>query len=148
MNFSLMKLPLFFLLLSIPRLLQAEPQCGDFLSRIGKKPQDLQFISCKKTKEQQLNALQAIYRVPGSKAVEVEKGLVKNFQMPKLRFVCCGWESSSNSPHPSREGSFRDSERNPYWVRMHSEETIAHKRANWSKISYFIVTVTLPLEEP
>lgn len=121
---------------------KTEVQCGDFLDELKKKPNNLIFLGCEKTNDAQLHVFKASYKVLGKDAVEIERYLQKYFQMPKLRFVCCGWEMS-----PDR-GTYKNSKGFDYQIMMRSEETLINNRSDWGKIPFFYIEVILPLEEP
>lgn len=118
-----------------------EPSCADYLELTKSKPNHLKFSSCERTKDAQLRVLKATFTVAGKNAETVETELIKNFKMPSLRFVCCGWETSG------RYGSFVY-EGYDLSVRMASGESLIQQREDWSKIPEFYVTVTLYLDEP
>ncbi len=141
------KLTMIFLLLfsfSVP--VYAEPKCGDFLSFIGKKPKDLQFLNCEKTKENQIYVLKASYQVSGAQAPGVEAALVESFQMPRLRFICCGWESFSKNSGQSPWGEYESNQGDRYTISMFSQETLLDRRTDWEKINAFYITVIFPIE--
>ncbi|MFY9226130.1 MAG: DUF4952 domain-containing protein [Blastocatellia bacterium] len=117
-------------------------ECDDFLAKIGKKPKDLLFIECERTNQSQIDVFKASYKVLGTNAAQVENYLQNTFQMPKLHFVCCGWETSPD------KGIYKNSEGFDYQIEMWSEETIIGDRNEWEKIHFFYVSVTLPLEKP
>jgi len=130
---------IFLILLSLSYSAQAkEPSCGDFLGQ--QKPSELTFKSCNKSKESQLNVLRATYQVAGHSAEKVEEYLMKTFNMPKLRFICCGWETL---------GSHGKYFINDHYVKiiMHSEESLIQRREKWNEISLFYIEAVLYLEE-
>ncbi len=65
-------------------------ECGDLLSRYAKKPNQLSFLNCAAGEGQVVLAAQ--YSVSGKDSKAVERFLIKNYGMGKLKFVCCGWE--------------------------------------------------------
>lgn len=72
----------------------AELACGDLLARYLTKPQNLEFISCKKPTHVQ-RIIEAEYRVSGKNSQQVEDFFIKHYGMPKLRvFPHTGWEPS------------------------------------------------------
>jgi hypothetical protein len=127
---------------------KTEQSCGDFLNELGKSPERLIFLDCQKTTEAQLDVLKATYKVSGEDAADIESYLQQSFQMPHLKFVCCGWE-----PGPGR-GSYKpgaatnNSSGFEYQITMWSEETLIDDRSDWNKIPFFYVAVILPLEQP
>jgi Domian of unknown function (DUF4952) len=121
--------------------------CGDFLANKKNKPSDLKFVECKKINLHGVDALEAVYRVSGAKAASVETSLVKSTKMPKLRYVCCGWESSTISgKSPVTAGSFLF-KKNWYEVSMTSGESPINQRAKWGEIEFFSVSVVLVVGE-
>lgn len=118
-----------------------EPSCADYLKLNDSKSRYLSFKSCEKGKEAQLRVLTATYTLEGKYADKVEKGLNKSFNMPKLKFVCCGWQTSIGYGSFVYEG-YKVS------IRMFSGETILRTRADWPEISDFYVIATLYLDEP
>lgn len=126
------------------------PACEDFLAKLGDKPEELEFSGCKKYQKFSREALESRYTVTGKDAASVERFLQQKFQMPELRFLCCGWEQvrrieNTNSPG---YGSFRDSRGYKYQVTMFSQETLITERSDWHNIPFFYVDVTLYLEQP
>ena len=83
----------------------------------------------------------ATYKVKGSDANAVERFLIKHYKMDRLKFACCGWESS-------RLGSFQkgaidlgitmyaNAERTDSTGKMYIEK-------DRNKIDYFYIVVTL-----
>lgn len=119
----------------------SEPDCDDFLSLINKKPDQLNFVSCEAGKSAQLRALKATYSVDGEHAKDVEAYLKKHFELPTLRFACCGWDTLG----PKGSFSFQN-----YYVEvsMYSDETLIRERSRWKEIDHFNVQLTLLLESP
>jgi hypothetical protein len=127
----------------------ATPQCGDFLSAINQKPKYLDFVGCEKTERHGLAALESQYQVKGINAKSVEGFFVKTAQMPKLRYLCCGWESTPENPKTDRRTGTYKSGSNLYEISMSSGETTTGKRrASWPKIPAFHVEAVLYLESP
>ncbi len=121
--------------------------CGDFLSKIGMRPKDLEFVDCKDTHDAQIHVFEAHYRVAGMKAHRVETYLTKISGMPQLRHVCCVWESTTTKTQIITHGviglgNFA------YSVEMGTGETVVSDREHWREIDYFYITVTQPLELP
>ncbi len=135
---------LVILTLGIPGCYAAkEPVCADFLAELNKKPPHLEYQGCKKNDTHQMY-FEAEYRASGVHAASVEAYLIKTFDMPKLRFVCCGWESSngetSNGQFHRLAGPDQYADDHVYLVTMGSVETL---QKDWQKIPYFQVTVRL-----
>ena len=130
----------------LPYGARAEPRCGDFLEAAGRKPPNLEFVGCKAGHDAQVRSLFAEYRVRGALAAGVEQALVRDTNMAGLRFACCGWHLDT-ATH-GRRGTLPGPEGFDYEVSMASEETPVNSRSYWAEISWFHVTLTLPLEEP
>ncbi|WP_081100500.1 DUF4952 domain-containing protein [Leptospira noguchii] len=140
---------LLFIFLFLANTVSAHPPCGDFLKLHRKKPKYLEFIQCKKTQNAQIPVLQAKYRVRGKYASEVEKYLIDMFGMQPLQHICCIWEPMLNS-EGERYGSLKSGWKGLYYVidMGADNEPGVDRRADWSKIKYFFVTVELLLESP
>lgn len=122
--------------------------CADFLAAQQQhKPPALEWVGCAEGHDHQLRALVATYRVPGAQAAAVERYLVRHTGMAPLRFVCCGWEPRSRRGQPG-QGRLPSPAQQPMRVDMHSGETLVTRRGDWSRIPWFEVSVTLPLESP
>jgi hypothetical protein len=67
-------------------------QCWDVLAKTNKKPPHLKFVKCYRH-VRQVELVTAEYVVTDDQSEVVEKYLVKHFQMPKLVYACCGYES-------------------------------------------------------
>ncbi len=67
--------------------------------------------------------------------------MVEKFSMPKLRFVCCGWEALGG------RGFYKFNDYS-MGVTMYSSESLIMDRNHWAEIPKFIVEVTLYLEQP
>jgi hypothetical protein len=117
--------------------------CGDFLAGLHKKPRNLEFVSCTSQPEAQGKPLKAEYRVKGENAAAVENYLVQNFHMKRLKKSCCQWDGPAGSYNHAGE---------LFQVRMTSDEdtatVAAATRADWRKLPYFHVEVTLDTEAP
>ena len=109
----------------------------DFLKQWQIQQQELTLTDCELS-HGQMDLLVAKYTVKGSDAAIVEKLLQKRFQMGKLRFICCYWDS------PEQHGVYRE-DGYSYQIAMWSPETIER---DWRKIERFSVTVTKYLTEP
>lgn len=73
----------------------AQSPCGDLLEQYAKKPENLEFIECKKGTGQ--TKFEANYKVVGKHARNVEAFFSKNYGMGKLKFLCCGWEPNGKN---------------------------------------------------
>jgi hypothetical protein len=126
----------------------APPVCADFLAKLGQKPKALEFIGCKRVRLFGVAALQSDYRVKGAFAGPVETHFVKTAGMPRLRFICCGWESVPLDVRAQRTyGLYVDADRS-YAVSMASGETLINQRSALHEVSHFNVTVVLYLAQP
>ena len=122
------------------------PLCADFLAKLGQKPKNLEFIGCKPVRLYGVAALQSDYRVKGFYAGPIEAHLVKTAGMPRLRFICCGWESVPQDVRAQRtHGIYQAGERS-YAVSMASQETLINQRSALHRVDYFAVTVVLYLD--
>jgi Domian of unknown function (DUF4952) len=124
------------------------PLCADFLAKLGQKPKNLEFIGCKPVRLYGVSALQSDYRVKGVFAGPIEGHLVRTAGMPRLRFICCGWESVPTDVRAQRTyGTYLAGGRS-YAVSMASQETLINQRNALHRVDYFAVTVVLYLQEP
>lgn len=123
----------------------ASPACGDFLSDAGRRPGQAEFTGCEPGRSAQLRTLVATYRVPGRDAAAVEHFLRRHTGMPRLRFVCCGWEPDLR--HGRRAGAVR-LHGETLEVSMGSGESTVRERARWDRIPSFQVTVTRYVDLP
>ena len=73
--------------------MQSTVECEDVLLKYAEKHQHLEFIDCKKGNGQ--TVLETKYKVSGKHAEDVEKSLIEKYGMGKLKFTCCGWESTN-----------------------------------------------------
>tara|TARA_B110000091_G_C13557879_1_gene367242 strand:+ start:219 stop:659 length:441 start_codon:yes stop_codon:yes gene_type:complete len=89
MKYILLIVPLFILISCTNKPIE----CGDLLQIYAKKIQNIEFIGCKKGKGQ--TVFQASYSVLGTNSEKVEAILVKKYGIGKLKFTCCGWDSSN-----------------------------------------------------
>lgn len=67
--------------------------CEDLLHRYDEKIQKIEFIACEKGEGQ--TVLKAKYKVLGIHSEEIENILIKKYGIGKLKFTCCGWESTN-----------------------------------------------------
>lgn len=111
----------------------ADSSCDDFLAKLHKKPNNLQFLGCKQRTELQGRPWEASYRVTGGHAAEVERSLVKELGIKRLRRTCCVWESMDNS--------YRDKHAQFFVISVSTDETTIDSRDHWVEIPYFYVTV-------
>ncbi len=122
--------------------------CADFLAQINKKPAFVEFARCEKITQHGTPALRATYRVAGSHASAVEARLIANARMPRLRYLCCGWESLPRRPRDqARVGVYTHKEQR-YEITMTSGESTVKQRARWPEIPFFEVKVTTFLDTP
>ena len=126
----------------------AEISCGDFLAQLNKKPPALEFVSCGKTVRHGTSALEATYRVAGGNAAAVETHLIKSGRMPRLRFICCGWESLPASPQSQARTGVYVHRGQRFEITMTSGESLVNQRRRWAEIPYFQVKVTTYTESP
>lgn len=68
-------------------------ECKDLLQRYDEKIPKIEFIECEKGKGQ--TVLEAKYKVLGINSEEIENFLIKKYGIGKLKFTCCGWESTN-----------------------------------------------------
>lgn len=118
--------------------------CGDLLSQFNKKPAIVEYQSCEILTDLQGKPMIATYKVTGDKAATVEGYLVKVFDMPALKFICCGWEPVENLPDKSIKlnGHYSDPKTGIFYsIAMGSGETLVSDRQNWSEIPYFYIKV-------
>jgi Domian of unknown function (DUF4952) len=125
----------------------ANPQCGDFLQTVARKPAQLQFAGCRLARSAQIAVLEASYFVEGRHATAVERYFMRHAAMQSLQYVCCGWEARPNRKG-MRWGRLQSGYEFDLEVQMTSGETLIQSRRNWALIDRFEVTVVLPLESP
>ncbi len=113
--------------------------CGDFLTRAGKKPTHVIFVACTLMPERQGKPLVATYTVSGLHAAAAEAWLVKNVGLIKLKRACCQWDAPA--------GQFNDKAGRTYQITMASPETTVSARKNWRLIPRFVITVSGFTEE-
>ncbi len=136
-------LKLFLILLYILSLSNCHNQNDDILALFIKIPDQLQFMGSNVGSGQII--LEAKYRVSGTNAHLVENLLHNNYEMIKLKFACCGWESHSNGEieitdkFNNKYGKFYDY--NYISISMYSQETLINDRSQWKEIPYFYVVV-------
>lgn len=107
-------------------------ECTDFLQELNLKPAHLSFQDCKKVEEAPAVLLKSSYVVSGENAKAIEDFLHKEFGLKRLRFACCGWETSPVTYHaPDGE---------TYDIHMHSLDEFSYQE-KWSDYKAFSVTV-------
>ncbi len=115
------------------------PACGDFLDKQGDKPGFIEYLGCHAEYEGQGKPLVARYRLDGAYAAQAEDFLRRRYGIARLRFVCCGWEST---PH-----SWVD-DGHAWNLVFASEETLLSARAQWARIPTFHIRVEQYTEDP
>ncbi len=116
--------------------------CGDLLAELHQKPSQLEFMSCSQHKDLQGKPFKATYRVPGTQAVAVENFLVQHVHLPRLKKSCCQWDGP---PGYYNRGN------DQFLISMVAEDNPNHAtltRAEWRKIPYFYVEISLDTEAP
>jgi hypothetical protein len=126
----------------------ARPVCADFLAKLGHKPKALEFVGCKRVRLFGVAALQSDYRVKGAYAGPVETHFVKTAGMPRLRFICCGWESVPLDVRAQRTYGLYVAGDRSYAVSMVSSQTLINQRSALHEVDHFNVTVVLYLALP
>jgi hypothetical protein len=126
----------------------AAPVCTDFLAKLGQKPKALEFVGCKRVRLFGVAALQSDYRVKGAYAGPVESHFVKTAGMPRLRFICCGWESVPPDVRAQRTYGMYSANERSYAVSMASGQTLINQRSALHDVDQFSVTVVLYLVQP
>lgn len=125
----------------------AREPCRDVLAALGVSPPGLSFAGCEYTIIHGLKALRVRYVAPGGRAAAVEAKLKATTGMPRLRYLCCGWEPAPAKPGAPPFGSISmRGER--YEVRMTSGENVVTDRKRWAEIPEFSVDLVRYLEEP
>ena len=118
--------------------------CGDLLAQYAQKPEALEFVDCQSGTGQTLYT--AIYQVPGANAEAVERILVDDYGMGKLRFVGYNWE-----PEKGRYGQYGSQALqniNPNYTMLitmcaHAEDKEKGLIINRNKIPCFYVQVSI-----
>jgi len=108
------------------------PECADFLQQLTQKPTELKYQSCKKVTETPAVLLKAIYVVSSKNAKDIENFLHKEFGLIRLRFACCGWETSP-ATYKSKNGD-------TYSIQMYSLDEFNFQE-KWEDYKAFSVTV-------
>jgi hypothetical protein len=112
--------------------------CDNFLAKWGKHPPKLKFVGCSYEKNIQSDRSIARYTIKGTDAKEIESFLHQNFQMARLKRVCCIWEPTTIPGSDQRYGTYRDAGYY-YEIVMGSGETIERE---WHRIPEFHIHVT------
>lgn len=131
---------LFIIVVQIPAIELADTPvvCENFLKKWEKHHPKLKFVGCRYEKNSQSDRSIARYTVKGTDAKTIESFLHQNFQMARLKRVCCLWEPTAIPGSDRRYGTYRD--RGYYYeIVMGSGETLEH---NWDRIPEFYVQVT------
>ena len=108
------------------------PTGTDFLQQLNLKPAELIFQSCKEETQTPAVLLMSEYNVSGTNAKKVETYLIKHFGLKKLRFACCGWETSPVT-YKSKNGG-------TYSINMYSLDEFKHQKT-WDDYKVFRVRV-------
>jgi hypothetical protein len=116
-------------------------ECGDFLQQLGLSRPDVTFQGCTKEHEpgQNLDRLEATYRVSGKDLAHVEAWAIRTFHLQRLRFECCGWNSPSVS-FKAKDGAY-------YEIGL-GGEALENHRKDWPKVPFLTLTVAHYLNEP
>lgn len=120
---------------------QAELRCEDFLAKLSDKPASVELLECTQDIAAQGKPFVARYRVKGSDAREAEQYMGRRFDLPKLRYICCGWDSTPYFYRDNTTGL-------GYMLGMASEETPVNERDSWPEIKFFYIDVSLATEDP
>ncbi|MFK8068983.1 MAG: DUF4952 domain-containing protein [Gammaproteobacteria bacterium] len=128
-----MKKIIIMLIMLCPFAPSAEDQieCIDFLEAWNMKSSGLKFLGCQQIEKLPAVLLQATYSVNSSDAKNVEDILYEKFSMPRLRFVCCGWETKEVT-YTTRN--------DVYAINMYSMGEFKES-AEWESFTEFHVTV-------
>ena len=120
---------------------KAQPSCKDILAILSDKPEFVELLQCTQDNDAQGKPFVARYRVKGSDALKAEQYMSQSFGLPKLQYICCGWDSTFYF--------YRDQETNlGYTLGMGSEETPVNDRDLWAQIKFFYINVFLFTEDP
>lgn len=114
-------------------------QCGDLFALYAAKPPQAVFEKPEPGKEQV--QCTATYKVKGSDANSAERFLIKHYKMGRLKFTCCGWESSKPGSFQKRLidldiTMYANAERTDSTGKMYIEK-------DRNKIDCFYIVVTL-----
>ena len=116
-------------------------ECGDFLRDLGFGRADVQFVKCDPIGMHNSfsGGLEAVYRVDGKDIANVEGWLVTFAHVSRLKFACCGWETSVGS-FTARDGA-------EFTIAM-GGETVENRRERFAQIPYLNLYVTHYFYEP
>ncbi|WP_165392260.1 DUF4952 domain-containing protein [Pseudomonas tructae] len=128
-------------LLMVCGVLQAAPQCEDFLGALGTYPKSIEYLDCHQEPELQTAPLIATYRIKGAEAVAAETYLQHTYGMRHLQLFCCMWDSLRHFHREQQSGI-------GYEILMVSEETPINQRSQWAQIEFFYITVSVNTLEP
>lgn len=116
---------------------------NDILPLLIETPNQLEFVDFK-TGSCQI-VFEVKYKVSGKNAHIVEDLLHKKYGMNKLKFVCCGWETSKNGTLEITDNFYNKYGKrydfNHISIKMHSTETLIQDQKQWHKIPYFYIIV-------
>lgn len=120
----------------------------NLLETYSEQPKHLEFIECKDGEDQVIKY--SIYHVSGEHSFEVEKYLVENCGMGKLKFTCCGWEPQDGKDGEIVNGDLMELNRNYHLLvsmtgsaEKKNEKDSLYVEKDRNKIDKFIVTVRL-----
>jgi hypothetical protein len=108
--------------------------CGDLLASLGKTPPYVTFAGCAARPEGQGKPLRATYKVDGAHAAAVEAFLAREFGLAPLQRSCCVWDAAWTG---------REIDGRTVMVTMGTVETPIAARADWAKISEFVIIVDM-----
>jgi len=112
--------------------LSESSECTDFLQELKLKPAELTYQSCKKVERAPAVVLESTYIVSGEKAKTIETFLHEKFGLERLRFACCGWETSPVT--------YKSNNGDTYTVQMYSLDEFEHQE-KWEDYKAFRVMV-------
>lgn len=112
---------------------QSNEDCTDFLNIWDKKPASLEFLGCERVEKLPAVLLVTSYSVKNTEAKEVEDLLHNEFNMPRLRFLCCGWEN--------RPASYKHSDGFEYKISMYSYGEPSNDEFAWEDYAEYRVDV-------
>ena len=124
-----------------------ELTCVDLIEEFSNLLPELEFQGCEPSNESQLRVLRAKYQIKGKDSIKIENYLIENYNMAPLKFVCCGWESITNS-EGRRYGTYSDRRGYNYEIKMYSGEVQIPEQLKRENVPYFYVEVVGFLEEP
>lgn len=115
--------------------------CGDVLARHGLRPPELEYLFCRKEGQGQAARLVARYRVKGEQAAAVEALLQDSTGMRPLERILGIWSlpDGGEGRLPAGDGPSGSVSMGE----VPQPGTFAAERAQWSRLSWFSVRVTL-----